>query len=76
MKKETLQYILKTLSHIFENSAQKAHIDEFKAKYKGVPVSDGIERTLLGYARNAVTMERWIGNLINFMTEKNITYNN
>lgn len=76
MKKENLQYILKTLSYIFENSAQKAHIEEFKAKYKGVPWNHGIERTLLSYARNAVTMKRWIGNLINFMTEKNITYNN
>ncbi|VVB56374.1 Uncharacterised protein [uncultured archaeon] len=75
MKKENLQYILKTLSYIFENSAQKAHIEEFKAKYKGVPWNDGIERTLLSYARTGVTMKRWIGNLINFMIEKNITYN-
>ncbi|NJD53417.1 MAG: hypothetical protein FIB07_11175 [Candidatus Methanoperedens sp.] len=75
MKKKNLQYILKTLSRVFENSAQKAHIEEFKAKYRGVPWRDGIERTLLSYARSGVTMKRWIDNLINFMMEKNITYN-
>ncbi len=36
MRKENLQFILKTLARIFENSAQKGHIEEFKAKYKGV----------------------------------------
>jgi hypothetical protein len=74
MKKENLQYILKTLASILENSAEKAQIEEFKTKYKGVPWNNGIERTLLSYAENALTMKRWINNLINFMLEKNISF--
>jgi hypothetical protein len=74
MRKESLQYILKILAHIFENSAEKAHIEEFKAKYKGMKWNDGIERSLLGYARNGLTMKRWIENLIDFMIEKNIPF--
>jgi hypothetical protein len=73
MKKENLQYILTTLARILENSAEKAHIEEFKAKYKGMRWNDGIERSLLSYARNGLTMKRWIENLINFMIEKNIS---
>ena len=46
MKKESLQYILKTLARIFENSAEKALIEEFKVKYNGVLWNDGIERSL------------------------------
>ena len=74
MKKESLQYILKTLARIFEKSAEKAHIEEFKAKYNGVLWNDGIEQSLLRYARNGVTMKRWIENLINFMIEKKISF--
>ncbi len=74
MRKENLQFILKTLARIFENSAEKAHIEEFKAKYKGMKWNDGIERSLLEYARNGLTMKRWIENLINFMIEKNISF--
>jgi hypothetical protein len=74
MKNESLQYILKTLAHILENSAEKAHIEEFKAKYKGMRWNDGIESSLMSYARNRLTMKRWIENLINFMIEKNISF--
>lgn len=73
MRKENLQYILKTLAHIFEKKAEKAQIEEFKAKYKGVPWDTGIERSLLGYAQTGMAMKRWIENLITFMIEKNIS---
>jgi hypothetical protein len=75
MKKENLQYVLKTLARILENSAEKAHIEEFKAKYNGMPWNDGIERSLLRYAENINTMKRWINNLIDFMIEKDIAFN-
>ncbi len=73
MRRETLQHTLQILARVFENSAEKSHIEEFKAKYRGVPWDSGVELGLLTYARNSVTMERWIENLINFMREKNIT---
>ncbi len=72
MKKESLQYILQTMARIFENSAEKTHIDEFKAKYRGVPWHSDVERSLLSYARTRMAMKRWIENLICFMNEKNI----
>jgi hypothetical protein len=75
MKSETLQQTLQILARVFENSAEKAQIEEFKAKYSGVLWYSGIERSLLTYARSRPTMERWIENLINFMEEKNIMYN-
>ncbi len=75
MKSETLQHTLQILARVFENSAEKAQIEEFKAKFSGVPWYSGIESSLLTYARNNATMERWIENLINFMMEKNIKYN-
>jgi hypothetical protein len=75
MKSETLQHTLQILARVFENSAEKSHIEEFKAKYSGVPWYSGVERSLLTYARNNLTMERWIENLINFMKEKDIIYN-
>ncbi len=72
MNKENLQYILQTLARNFENSAEKAHIEEFKAKYKGMLWHSGIERSLLTYANNRLKMKRWIENLIKFMREKDI----
>ncbi len=74
MRRETLKDTLQILACVFENSAEKSHIEEFKAKYRGVPWSSGVEGSLLTHARNNVTMERWIENLTNFMREKNITY--
>ncbi len=75
MKSETLQHTLQILARIFETSAEKAQIEEFKAKYSGVPWYSGIEHSLLTYAKSKLAMERWIENLINFMIEKNIKYN-
>ncbi len=75
MKSETLQNTLQILARVFENSAEESHIEEFKAKYRGVPWDGGVESSLLTYASNKITKERWIENLINFMREKNITYN-
>jgi hypothetical protein len=75
MKNETLKHTLQILARFFESSAEKSHIEEFKAKYSGVHWYSGIERSLLTYARNNVTMERWIENLIIFMKEKEIIYN-
>ncbi len=74
MKRETLQHTLRLLARVFENSAEESHIEEFKLKYRGVPWKSGVERSLLTYARNNMTMERWIENLINFMREKNIPF--
>ncbi len=73
MKRETLHHTLQILARVFESSAEKSHIEEFKARYRGVPWYSGVENSLLTYARNNVTMERWIENLSNFMREKNIT---
>ncbi len=72
MRNETLQHTLQILARVFENSAGKAHIEEFKEKYRGVPWSCGIERSLVTYARTKSVMARWIENLVNFMVEKNI----
>ncbi len=74
MRTENLKYILKTFARIFENTAEKAHIEEFKARYNGMKWNGGIERSLMSYARNKMTMTRWIENLINFMMEKNISF--
>ncbi len=73
MRRETLKDTLQILARVFENSAEKSHIEEFKARYRGVPWYSGVENSLLSYAKNNVTMERWIENLTKFMREKNIT---
>ncbi len=75
MKGEILRHTLQILARFFESSAEKSHIEEFKAKYSGVHWYSGIERSLMTHARNNVTMERWIENLVNFMKEKDIIYN-
>ncbi len=75
MKSETLKHTLQILARVFESSAERSHKEEFKAKYSGVHWYSGVEQSLLTYARNNVTMERWIENLINFMKEKDIIYN-
>ncbi len=72
VKKEKLEYTLKIIARVFENSAEKSHIEEFKEKYRGVPWSGGIERSLLTYARTRSVMARWIENLVDFMVEKNL----
>ena len=74
MKKESLQYTLQILARVFESTADKSHIEEFKTKYRGVPWYSGVERSLLSYAQTSVAMKRWIENLINFMREKGILY--
>jgi hypothetical protein len=74
MNNQTLKHTLQILARVFENSAEKSHIEEFKKKYSGVPWYSGVEQSLLTYARNNLTMERWIENLINFMKEKDIIY--
>ncbi len=75
MNGEILRHTLQILARFFEISAEKSHIEEFKTKYSGVRWNSGIERSLLAYARNKLTMERWIENLIDFMKEKDIIYN-
>ncbi len=72
VKKEKLQYTLQILARVFENSAKKAHIEEFKEKYRGVPWSGGIGSSILTYARTRTVMARWIENLVDFMVEKNL----
>jgi len=74
MKKESLQYTLQILARVFESTADKSHIEEFKAKYKGVPWYSGVEHSLLSYAQTRLAMKRWIENLIDFMREKGILY--
>ena len=74
MKKESLQYTLQILARVFESTADKSHIEEFKAKYKGVPWYSGVEPSLLSYAQTRLAMKRWIENLIDFMREKGILY--
>ncbi len=72
VKKDKLLYTLQILARVFENSAQKSHIEEFKEKYRGIPWSGGIEKNLLNYARTRAVMARWIENLVDFMVEKNL----
>lgn len=72
VRKEKLQYTLQILARVFENSAEKSHIEEFKEKYRGVPWSGGIERSLLIYARTGPVMTRWIENLVDSMVEKSL----
>jgi len=72
MKKENLRYTLRILARVFESTCEKSHIEEFKAKYKGVRWNGGVEESLLNYARTRLAMNIWIENLINFMKEKGI----
>lgn len=74
MKKENLQYTLRILARVFESSSEKSHVEEFKAKYKGVRWHGGVENSLLSYARTRLAMNIWIENLINFMKEKGILH--
>ncbi|NJD54133.1 MAG: hypothetical protein FIB07_14860 [Candidatus Methanoperedens sp.] len=72
MKKENLQYTLQILAGLFENTAEKSHIEEFKTKYKGVRWRGGVKNSLLDYAKTKLAMQIWIENLINFMKDKGI----
>ncbi|HEY6585556.1 MAG TPA: hypothetical protein VIY97_00145 [Candidatus Methanoperedens sp.] len=72
MKKENLQYTLQILASLFENTAEKSHIEEFKIKYKGVRWRGGVKNSLLDYAKTKLAMQIWIENLINFMKDKGI----
>ncbi len=74
MKKENLQYTLQILASLFENTAEKSHLEEFQKKYKGVRWHGGVKNSLLGYAKTKLAMKIWIENLIDFMKEKGIMY--
>ncbi len=72
MKKDILQYILKTTAQDFENLATSEQITKFKKKYSGMNWQKSLEKDLLEYANTAVALERWIVNLISFMVEHGI----
>jgi len=74
MKKENLQYTLQILASLFESTAEKSHIEEFKIKYKGVHWNGGVKNSLLSYAKTRLAMKIWIENLIVFMKDKGIMH--
>ncbi len=73
MKKEILKYVLKMVAQDFENLATSEQITKFKEKYSGVNWQKTIEKDLLEYADTAITMKRWIENVVLFMVEHNIS---
>ncbi len=75
MKKDYLRYILSVLTNDLESLGTSEQIAKFKKKYGGVKWKYSLERDLSNYATNAFQMERWIGNIVNFMMENNIHSN-
>lgn len=73
MKKEILRFVLKMVAQDFENLATSEQITKFKKKYDGIKWQKTLENDLLEYANNAITMKRWIENVILFMVEHGIT---
>ena len=73
MKKDILRHVLKMVVQDFENLATSEQITKFKKKYSGVNWQKTIEKDVLEHANTAIAMKRWIGNVILFMVEHNIS---
>ncbi len=75
MNKDCLRYILSVLACNLESLATSEEIKKFKKKYCGMNWDNTLEKDILEHADNALTLERWIKNLVNFMMEHNIHSN-
>ena len=73
MKKDSLQYILVVLTRELELHATSEQVTKFKKKHCGVRWGKSLEKDLLGYAKNAYNLKRWIENVVTFMVENNIS---
>ncbi len=72
MNKDSLRFVLKMLAISFESNATNEQITKFKKKYAGIQWHSSIEKTLMTYADSSLTLKRWIGNIITFVSEHNI----
>lgn len=73
MNKDYLRFVLKMLARSFENNATNEQLTKFKKKYSGIQWQTTIENTLMNYADNNLFLKRWIGNIISFVNEHNIS---
>ncbi len=73
MNKDYLRFVLKMLAKSFESNATNEQITKFKKKYSGIKWQTTIEKTLMSYADSNLLLKRWIGNIISFVSEHNIT---
>jgi hypothetical protein len=72
MNKDYLRFVLKMLAKRFESKATNEQITKFKKKYSGIQWQTTIEKTLMNYADSNLSLNRWIGNIISFVSEHNI----
>ncbi len=72
MNKDYLRFILKMLARNLESKATNEQITKFKKKYSGVQWYTSIEKTLMNNADSNLSLKRWIGNIITFVSEHNI----
>ena len=72
MNKDYLRFILKMLARSFESNATNEQITKFKKKYSGIKWQTTIEKTLMSYANSKLSLNKWIGNIISFVSEHNI----
>ncbi len=73
MNKDYLRFVLKMLARNFESKATNEQITKFKKKYAGIRWHSSIEKTLMSYADSSLLLKRWIGNIISFVCEHNIS---
>jgi hypothetical protein len=73
MNKDYLRFVLKMLARSFENNATNEQITKFKKKYSGIHWQTTIEKTLMNYADSNLFLNKWIGNIISFVNEHNIS---
>ena len=73
MNKDYLRFVLKMLARSFESNATNEQVTKFKKKYSGIQWQTTIEKTLLNYADTNLFLKKWIGNIISFVNEHNIT---
>ncbi len=72
MNKDYLRFVLKMLAKSFESKATNEQIAKFKKKYSGIQWQATIEKTLLNCADSNLLLNRWISNIISFVSEHNI----
>ncbi len=73
MNKDYLRFVLKMLARSFESNATNEQVTKFKKKYSGIQWQTTIEKTLLNYSDTNIFLKKWIGNIISFVNEHNIT---
>jgi hypothetical protein len=74
MNKDYLRFVLKLVARSFESNATNEQITKFKEKYSGIQWNSTIEKTLINYADSRHLLKRWIENIISFVCEHNIPF--